>query len=273
VETRNPSRRLGEWEMWERVTMRMQLPNVEDIVPSPDSTPLWTVAAGEGPLTILLSNGGPGCPDYLAPLAALLAGKDCRVVRWEQRGVGRSSGDPNGPFTIATCITDMEAIREHYGCRRWVAAGHSWGADLSLMYALAQPDRCLGLLCVAGGRLSNDREWYAAYARGVAEGREVPLQTDPPTNMSVNRQLSAEFKRYIQRPTLLRDVADLQVPALFLYGAADIRPSWAVAQVAALLPHAQFHLVPHADHYLYLTHPEHVQVTAGEFLSSLQSNL
>jgi proline iminopeptidase len=241
----------------------------EHIVSSADGTPLWTVAEGEGPLTILLSSGGPGCPDYLAPLAALLGGKDRRVVRWEQRGIGRSAGDPDGPFTIAGCLTDMEAIREHYGRQRWVVAGHSWGADLSLIYALAHPERCVGLLCVAGGRLSNDREWYAAYARGVEEGREAPLQTDPPTNMAANRQLSADFKRYIQRPKLLLEVAALHVPALFLYGAGDIRPSWAVAQVAALMPKAQFEMIPLADHYLYLTHPEPVQSQANAFLSSL----
>lgn len=249
--------------------MRTQSLPGENLVSSADGIPLWTVAEGEGPQTILLSNGGAGCPDYLAPLAALLAGEDRRIVRWEQRGVGRSGGAPEGPFTVAGCLTDMEAIREHYKCQRWVVAGHSWGADLSLIYALTHPHRCLGLICVAGGRLTNDREWYAEYARGVEEGREAPLMTDPPTNMAANRQLSADFKRTIQRPTLFREVAALQTPALFLYGAEDIRPSWAVAQVAALLPDARFDLIPHADHYLYLTHPEHVQSRADAFLSSL----
>lgn len=253
--------------------MRTQPLIAEVIISSADGTPLWTIAAGEGSLTILLSNGGPGCPDYLASLAGLLAGTDRRVVRWEQRGTGRSGGDPDGPFSIAQCLTDMETIREHYGCERWVVAGHSWGADLSLIYALTHPDRCAGLLCVAGGRLTNDREWYAAYARGVAEGREEPLKTDPPTNMSVNRQLSADFKRYIQRPMLFREAAALQTPALFLYGAEDIRPPWAVAQVAALLPRAQLNLMPHADHYLYLTHPKHLQSQADAVLSSLQRAL
>jgi proline iminopeptidase len=253
--------------------MRTQSLTAENIVSTADGRPLWTFAEGEGPLTILLSNGGPGCPDYLAPLAGLLAGTSRRVVRWEQRGVGRSGGDPNGPFSIVQCLTDMEAIREHVGCDRWVVAGHSWGADLSLIYALTHPDRCAGLLCVAGGRLTNDREWYAAYARGVEEGREAPLKTDPPTNMMVNRQLSADFKRYIQRPTLLREVAALQAPAIFLYGTEDIRPSWAVEQVAMLLPNARFNLMPHADHYLYLTHPGHVRSQADAFLCSLQSRM
>jgi proline iminopeptidase len=134
---------------------------------------------------------------------------------------------------------------------------------------LAHPRRCAGLICIAGGRLNNDREWHAAYDRGLQEGREPPLEYDSPPNMAVNKQLNADYKRYVQRPTLFREVAALDVPALFLYGAQDIRPSWAVAQIAALLPHAQFTLLPAADHYLYLTHPHDICTHANAFLDSL----
>jgi proline iminopeptidase len=241
----------------------------ETFVATPDGVRLWTVADGDGALTVLLSNGGAGCCDYLAPLATLLADRGRRVVRWEQRGVGRSGGDPSGPFTIAGCVADMEAIREAYGCDRWVVAGHSWGADLSLLYALAHPDRCAGLVCTAGGRLSNDREWHAAYDRGRAEGREVPPAFAYPPNLEANRQLSAEYKRYVQRPTLYREVAALAVPALFLYGAEDIRPAWAVEQVAALMPRSRFVALPEADHFPYRTHPNEVRAHADAFLRSL----
>ena len=241
----------------------------ESYVTTPDGTRLWTTAEGEGPLAILVSSGGPGCCDYLGPLAALFAGAGRRMVRWEQRGVGRSGGDPNGPFTIADCIADMETIRMHDECTQWIVAGHSWGADLSLMYALAHADRCAGLLGVAGGRLNNDREWQAAYERGRQEGREAsPAFTYPP-NLAANRQLSAEFKRYIQCPTLWREVAMLDVPTLVLYGAEDIRPSWPVEQVAALLPRSRFVLLPEADHDPYRTHPDEIRAHADTFLRAV----
>ncbi len=245
----------------------------ETFITTPDRVRLWTAAEGDGPLTILLSNGGPGCCDYLAPLTGLLAGGGRRIVRWEQRGVGRSGGNPDGPVTIAQCVADMEAVRADDGCEQWVVAGHSWGADLSLMYALAHPERCAGLLCVAGGRLNNDREWQAAYDRGMQEGREVLPEFAYPPNLVVNKQLNADYKRYVQRPTLFREVAALAVPALFLYGAADIRPSWATEQVAALMPHARFVLFPEADHYPYRTHPDEVHAHADAFLRSLRRDL
>ncbi len=241
----------------------------ESFIDSSDGLSLWTISEGDGPLTVLLSNGGAGCCDYLAPLAELLAGEERRVIRWEQRGVGRSGGDPNGPFTIAHCLGDMEAIRAHFRCERWVVGGHSWGADLSLIYALTYPERCAGLLCVAGGRLNNDREWHAAYDRGLDEGREKQLAEDFPPNLVANKQLNADYKQYVQRSTLFREVAGLQTPALFLYGALDIRPFWATAQIAELLPRGQFVLLPDADHYLYVTHPDEVRSHVAAFLRTL----
>src|SRR3954452_6316236 len=87
----------------------------ETLVTADDGVHLWTIAAGSGPLTVLLSNGGASCADYLSPLAQLLLGPGRRIVRWEQRGVGRSGGDPDGPFRIAQSLMDMETIRAHYG--------------------------------------------------------------------------------------------------------------------------------------------------------------
>lgn len=244
----------------------------ETFVTLSDGVRLWTVAEGDGPPTVLLSNGGPGCCDYLAPLAALLVGGGRRIVRWEQRGVGRSGGEPDGPFTIADCVAEMEMLRAHLGCERWVVGGHSWGADLSLMYALTHPERCAGLLCVAGGRVNNDREWHAAYDRGRQAGLETPPAFAYPPNPVANSQLNADYQRYVQRPTLFREIAALDVPALFLYGGADIRPSWAVEQVATLMPRARFVLLPQADHFLYPTHPHEVRAYADAFLRSLPRN-
>ena len=167
----------------------------------------------------------------------------------------------------------MEAVRSRYGCERWVVAGHSWGADLSLMYALTHPERCSGLLCVAGGRLTNDREWQAAYERGMREGRETPPAFAYPQNMAANKQLNADYKRYVQRPTLFREVAALAAPALFLYGGEDIRPSWPVEQMAALMSRARFTLLPGADHYPYRTHPDEVRTHAASFLRSLSDGM
>jgi proline iminopeptidase len=63
------------------------------------------------------------------------------------------------------------------------------------------------------------------------------------------------------------------MPALFLYGEEDIRPSWAAEQVAALMPRAQFALLSKADHYPYRTHPGEIREHAAAFLRSLANEL
>ncbi len=50
---------------------------------------LWTVADGSGP-AIVLCTGGPGCCDYLAPVAAMLTNLG-QVIRFDPRGCGRSA--------------------------------------------------------------------------------------------------------------------------------------------------------------------------------------
>ncbi len=48
------------------------------------SAMLWTEASAKG-IPLVLANGGPGCCDYLAPVASMLKGM-AQVIRFEGRG-------------------------------------------------------------------------------------------------------------------------------------------------------------------------------------------
>src|SRR4051812_49704890 len=93
---------------------------------------IWTVSQGTG-VPLLLCNGGPGCSDYLGPVSDMLDDQ-AQVIRFEASGCGRSDALP--PYDIETCLCDIENIRVHYGFERWIIAGHSWGADMAVIYAL-----------------------------------------------------------------------------------------------------------------------------------------
>jgi proline iminopeptidase len=107
----------------------------------------WTSSQGAGQAALLLVHGGPGLWDMLAPVAAMLDDL-CLVHRFDQRGCGRSKG--GGPYTIARAIADLEALRQHWGHRSWIVGGHSWGADLSLLYALEYPGKVDAVLYMSG---------------------------------------------------------------------------------------------------------------------------
>ena len=130
------------------------------------------------------------------------------------------------------------------------------------------PEHVSGLLCLSGGRIHNDRTWHEQYRR--LRDDEFKLEFNHPPNMEVNKQVNASWNAYVQRPHLLRDIARLDVPALFLYGDADIRPSWPTEQLAALLPKGRFERIGGAHHYPWLTHPREVKGLLRGFLRGLE---
>ena len=68
---------------------------------------LWATSSGRG-TPLLLFNGGPGCDDYLAPVAEMIDDL-CQIIRFEPRGCGRSDWDGN--YGVETLVSDAEAIR------------------------------------------------------------------------------------------------------------------------------------------------------------------
>ena len=224
---------------------------------------LWTLSQGAG-IPGVLCNGGPGCSDYLGPVARMIDDLSM-VIRFEQRGCGRS--DETGPYDIETCVDDLESIRKHYQVSRWMVGGHSYGPDLALAYTLAHPDRVLGMICIAGGVVHKDKDWSKQYHR-LQDQEEIPAMPYP-ANMEVNAQVGQSWRQYVREPTLLRRIADLNVPALFAYGEKDIRPSWPVEQLARLLPKGRFELIKNAPHAIWVDHAEELKPILREFVEQV----
>lgn len=116
------------------------------MVKTDDGACLWATTSGVGP-PLVLCHGGPGMRDYLGPVGALV--DDLATVhRFDQRGAGRST--IQGPYAVGRFVADLEMLRGHFGHRRWLVGGHSWGATLALRYALAHPWRVAALLYLSG---------------------------------------------------------------------------------------------------------------------------
>jgi proline iminopeptidase len=116
----------------------------------------WTQGKG---VPVLLLHGGPGGYDDLEPVASMISDL-AHVHRFDQRACGHSTGGP--PFTVSRWLRDIEALRAHWGHKRWVVAGHSFGAAIALAYAVAHPEHTLALVymsCLPTG----DPTAHAAY--------------------------------------------------------------------------------------------------------------
>ena len=215
-----------------------------------DTAQLWSTASGRG-TPLLMFNGGPGADDYLGPVAEMIDDL-CRVIRFEPRGCGRSDWDGN--YDVDTLLTDAEAVRREYGAERCIVAGHSFGPSAALAYALRYPSRVMGLIGIAGGNVLNDRTWSESYHKALEEVGEDLGGHEYKADAAVNPDGNCNWREYIKRPTLFREIADLDIPAVFINGREDIRPNWPTKQLASLMPRGRYIEIPGAAHNIWLTH-------------------
>ncbi len=269
---------------------------------------LWTAVQGEGH-PMVLCHGGPGGYDYLGPVAEMVDDV-CQVVRYDQRGSGRS--DVAGPYDVATFVDDLEGLREHFNFDRWIVVGHSWGAGLALAYAVRFPTRTTAIVHVSGTGI--DVRWHEEYRRnrlallGDADGEEfqhlrtlrdqsvgeqrerilkrfealrrktdahdparaddLPAFDEYPTSDEVNRLVAADWDACTANPEFRRKVCSLQIPALFIHGAADPRPAHFIEALAAQLVHGEFRAITKAGHYPWIEQPDAFKAVLRTFVAN-----
>lgn len=258
-----------------------------------DGARLWVEVSGSGPL-LVLCHGGPGYWDTLEPVAAMVD-NSFTVVRWDQRGCGRSSG-AGGPFSIEQSVADLDAVRAHFDAERMVLGGHSWGASLALHYALAHPERVESLLYLCGTGIEWAHGPRAAYGverdarlgddlarvtelddrpRTAAEERELRLLMDA-TNYAdrgrsralaeahlderfeINWAANASINaetKAVDPAAFARACAGLDVPVLVMQGAGDPRPVASCDSLVAALPRVTRAVIADAGHEPWIEAP------------------
>jgi proline iminopeptidase len=270
-----------------------------------DGCRLWVDVKGSGD-PLVLCHGGPGLWDYFDDLAEVLRGT-ARVVRWDQRGCGRSQR--RGPYAVSRSVADLDAVRDQVAGPRTALLGHSWGAHLALRYALDHPGRVSHLIYVSGTGIDPDRAWHPHYERNLrrrlgehrerwealgarartpAEDREwAVLQWTADfaehgdalghaermatpwlgVNHDCNQGLNADAKREVRDDDLVARCRELDVPVLIVDGAEDIRPRWAVDSLHRALPGAERVSLAGAGHVPWVERREEFGRAVTTFLA------
>ncbi|WP_405974172.1 alpha/beta fold hydrolase [Streptomyces sp. NBC_00988] len=264
-------------------------------VTADDGVRLWASRSGRGtPGTtpLVLCHGGPGLWDMFDDVAGMLNDR-ATVIRWDQRGCGRSEPCA-GPWTTGRFVADLDAVRRHFALERIALLGHSWGASLALNYALAHPERVAALIYVSGTGIGPDTDWHPEYEANLlarlgedpqwlARWRELPsvsreravLQwstefvdreraiqhaehmADPwfPVNSPCNKALNAEVRQTAGTPALHSACRALELPVVVVDGERDIRPRSAVDSLVRALPRVRRVTLANAGHLPWVEDP------------------
>ena len=111
-----------------------------------------------------MCGGGPGINDGLSGCAPFL-NNHLNTIRFNQRGCGSSTAD--GKYDIITTIDDIETIRKFYNVEKRFLLGHSWGANVTLFYALKYPQFCKGIVYLCGIGVQNNDDWNTEFKKNA----------------------------------------------------------------------------------------------------------
>lgn len=260
-------------------------------VMAPDGARLAAFAEGEGP-TLLLVSGLGGTAGFWAKTAATLS-RSCRVIRFDQRGIGASSrGD--APCTIDRLAQDCAAVLDAAGAERAVLLGHSTGGCIGQSLARQAPQRLDGLIlsatwlrpsCYMAGLFGTRRDILdrdpKAYAATAA------LLSYPPDWLEANWQVfecalaaapATPAAREIVRERIdalmafdgSGSVGSVTMPALVL-GARDdmIVPAFLQEELAAALPGCAKTMLDSGGHFFPVSRPDVFTACVGQWIGTL----
>ncbi|MCF6343877.1 MAG: alpha/beta hydrolase [Devosiaceae bacterium] len=108
----------------------------------------------ENAQTVILLHGGPGVPDEMQEVVALLKQK-YQVIGFEQRGVGNSLCN-DCEYLMEEYISDIDAIAKYFELDSFHLFGHSWGGLYAQIYFEKNPNKIKSLFLVSPSSGTNE---------------------------------------------------------------------------------------------------------------------
>ncbi len=258
---------------------------------------------------LLIVHGGPGLNmQYIEPHLRYLA-DDYQLIFFDPRSTGESDIPNDSNATeYKYLINDIEGIRKTFNVDKINILAHSWGAKLTLHYALKYPDNIKSLILVAPSALGNSydslQQVYAGN-RSVQSGffekkKEImqrhislieikqrhsfmlsmynPEDVDKITltypenyadaQIALFRGLSHDYKKY--DVDFYDQLAKVKAPVLIVRGDVDAIPLAAHEKMQQSLANAKLIRFTKSGHFPFLEEPEHFKEVLNEFIDKLK---
>lgn len=254
-----------------------------------ESASLRVRIAGEGPVIVLVHGWALDLDSWAAQID-LLANR-YRVIAFDRRGFGRSSGVPS----IEQDVLDIGWLLDGLAISRAAVVGMSQGARVALRWALKRPEQVPCLVLdgppAEGGPPSLDvpeipideyrdrirREGIDAFRRMWLQHPYMQLHTGAPRVHQLLREITGRYpasdllmNALPDLPLLAeRDLRRLNVPTLVLSGEHDSAQRRAIASwFVQALPDARLQVVPGAGHLAALDDPDAYTQALHDFFAN-----
>jgi pimeloyl-ACP methyl ester carboxylesterase len=230
----------------------------------------WHEVSGTGEPVVLLHGGLTNGDSWELQVPAVVdAGFRAHVP--DRRGHGRSP-DTDAPFHYQTMADETIAYLEDVVGGPAHLVGHSDGANVAMLVAIARPDLVCRLVLVSGnfnyaGLVPEGAE-FAADDPGVAYlgALYAEMSPDGAEHWPVVHKKSVEM--FHNEPTLsTEDLAQITTPTLVLAADDDMTYLSHTVEMFEALPEAQLGIVPGSSHILTMEQPELVNRLIISFLT------
>lgn len=257
---------------------------------------------------ILIINGGPGMNSKgFEPLAKELS-KTHKTIIYDQRGTGESKINKvdSSTITIKLMVNDIEAIRKHFGIKKWIVFGHSFGGMLASYYASKFPQHIKGLVLSASGgidmklfsivditskltaiekdslnywskkRANGDTSYYTSLQRGrflapayLYDKSHVPAIAHRLTqvNLPVNQLVFKNMRKI--NFNCAKGLQKLNTPVLIIQGKQDIVDISIAQRAHAVFQKSSIVILENCGHYGWLDQPKNYFKAINKYLLSL----
>lgn len=247
---------------------------------------LYYESHGEGPVAIFAHGAGGNHISWWQQVPAL--SQHYRCITFDHRGWGASVEAVGGPGAGAF-VEDLRQLLDHLGVQKAFLVSQSMGGRACLGFALAYPERTLGL--VLGDTTGGVSDPAVVAARGEASSEPDInrrffsagfIQQHPNRAFLYNQIRLLNPERPANPPgsgsipsgPIASDLGRLApVPTLLIVGEEDpICPVPAMRELQRLIPNSRLEIVPGAAHSAYFEQPAAFNKLVGGFFEQVLSS-
>lgn len=256
---------------------------------------LYYEVQGTGPALVLI-HGWAINSDYWEDQVPAFREK-YRVIRYDRRGYGRSSGDPD----VTADPVDLKELLGRLGVEKAYLVGHSMGSTAALAFAVHYPQHAMAIVLTGAGGVSDYPPGRGDGARAALEERRRvarslgldslwarALRTPSFTRDTITPEQQARSMRMLgtyrasdlladtrpsgqTRRVVLADLPGVRVSTLLLIGERETENVLdGTAELARRMPNARRVVLPGAGHLVNLSKAAAYNAAVLAFLSEVQ---